>query len=126
MINQHTFEFLKNLENNNTKEWVDAHRLELNKVKDDVIAFAGVLVEEISKFDLTIRANPPFPKKCVTRLNRDMRFGKGKGPYKTDFYIVVGSQGIQGVAASYCVHVEAGNCFAGGGAPNPMGADLLN
>nr|GEV52260.1 aldehyde dehydrogenase family 3 member H1 [Tanacetum cinerariifolium] len=126
MIAQHTFDFLKRLEQNNSTDWVNAHRDELDETKADVVAFAAVLVKEISKFDSAIAANPPEPKKCVTRLNRDMRYGKSKGPYKTNFYVVVGAEGIQGVAASYCVYLESGKCFVGGGAPNPMGADLLN
>lgn len=126
MLRGQTFDFLKRLGDNNTREWVDAHRDELDDAKNDVIAFASVITSEISKFDPAIAENPPEPRKCVTRLNRDMRFGKGKEPYKTDFYIVVGVQGIQGVAASYAVHVEPGNCFAGGGAPNPRGANLAS
>ncbi len=125
MLHQQTFNFLKCLGENNTREWADANRDEMNDAKSDVTAFAALIVSEICKFDPVIAKDPPEPRKCVTRLNRDMRFGKGKGPYKTDFYIVVGLQGIQGLAASYAVHVEPGNCFAGGGAPNPMGPDLL-
>lgn len=125
MLHQHTFDFLKRLGENNTREWADLHRNELNDAESDVVAFASVVLSEICEFDPAIAKNRPEPRKCVTRLNRDMRFGKGKGPYKTDFYIVVGLQGIQGIAASYAVHVEPGNCFAGGGAPNPMGPDLL-
>ncbi len=53
-----------------------------------------------------------------------MRFGTGKPPYKTDYYIVIGTQGIQGPAASYAVHVGPGECFVGGGAPNPRGDEL--
>jgi len=126
MLHQDTFDFLKRLKNNNTAEWVDDHRDDLSNTKRDVVEFASVIVDEISKFDPSIKKRPPRPETCVTRLNRDMRFGTRKGPYKTDFYIVVGLQGIQGVAASYAVHVEPGNCFAGGGTPNPKGADLLN
>src|SRR5205809_508452 len=113
MISQHTFDFLTRLDQNNSNEWVNAHRDELTETKNDVIAFAAILVEEISKFDPAIGLNPPQAKKCVTRLNRDMRLARGRGPYKKDFYLVVGTEGIQGVAASYCVHIEAGNCFVG-------------
>ena len=126
MISQHTFDFLTRLDQNNSTEWVNAHRDELTETKNDVIAFTAILVEEISKFDPAIRLKPPQAKKCVTRLNRDMRLARGRGPYKKDFYLVVGTEGIQDVAASYCVHIEAGNCFVGGGTPNPKGVDLLN
>lgn len=125
MITQNTFTFLDKLKSNNSKEWMDANRTEYEQMKTELVEFATFLVQEIAAFDPSIRKKLPEPKKCITRINRDMRFGKGKGPYKTDFYIVVGTEGIQGLAASYCVHVEPGNCFAGGGAPNPKGPDLL-
>jgi uncharacterized protein (TIGR02453 family) len=126
MLSQRTFDFLKRLEKNNSTDWANAHRDELNETKNDVLSFAEVIIDELCKLDPAIAQNRPQPKKCVTRLNRDMRLARGRGPYKNNFYIVVGLQGIQGVAASYCVHVEPGNCFVGGGTPNPVGPDLLN
>lgn len=126
MISAKTFEFLKNLQNNNTKEWMGSHRNEYYDMKSEVEYFASEMIKEISKFDSMIRSRPPHPTKCVTRLTRDMRFPTTKGPYKSDYYVVVGYEGIQGVAASYAVHIEPGNCFVGGGTPNPKGIHLLN
>ncbi|GJD41922.1 DUF2461 domain-containing protein [Methylobacterium bullatum] len=126
MLQQDSFDFLARLKNNNSTQWAHDHQDEMYRTKNDVTEFAACIVAEVSKFDEAIAKKPPKPETCVTRLNRDMRFGKGKGPYKTDFYIVVGLQGIQGLAASYAVHIEPGNCFVGGGAPNPKGPDLLN
>ena len=57
--------------------------------------------------------------KCLTRLNRDMRFAKGAPPYKTDFYIVLNAAGKNSDRAFYYLHVEPGNCFVGGGVYNP-------
>lgn len=125
MLDPRTFDFLRDVADNNSKDWMDAHRDRYRAAVDDVTTFAGHLVEQISAFDPAIAAHPPRPDKCVTRLARDMRFGHGKGTYKTDWYVVVGLQGIQGLAASYAVHIEPGNCFAGGGAPKTRGADLL-
>jgi uncharacterized protein (TIGR02453 family) len=126
MLRQGTLDFLIRLKSNNSTEWARKHRDEMNDAKRDIVDFASKIVREISIFDGSIAKNQPDPEKCVTRLNRDMRFGSKTGPYKSDFYVVVGVQGIQGVAASYAVHIEPGNCFVGGGAPNPKGADLLN
>jgi uncharacterized protein (TIGR02453 family) len=126
MITSNTFNFLKSLKDNNSKEWMKDHRHEYYTTKNNVEDFASNLIYEISKFDEMIASRPPHPTKCVTRLTRDMRFPTTKGPYKWDYYVVVGYQGIQGLAASYAVHIEPGNCFVGGGTPNPKGIDLLN
>jgi len=126
MITAETLAFLTNIRDHNTKEWMEANRKEYLEMKANVEDFASDLVNEISKFDNLIASRPPHPTKCVTRLTRDMRFPTTKGPYKWDYYVVVGYQGIQGLAASYAVHIEPGNCFAGGGTPNPKGIDLLN
>lgn len=125
MIDQRTFKFLDLLAANNSKEWMDDHRREYRSMRADVVDFAAEIIDQITQFDPAIRARRPDPATCITRLARDLRFGRGKGSYKTDYYIVVGLEGIQGVAASYCVHLEKDNCFAGAGAPNPRGADLL-
>lgn len=123
MINTSTFEFLKQLRANNDRDWMAQHRDRYLHARDDVRSFADELIAGISAFDPAIAARPPVAAACVTRINR--RFPRDIGPYKTDFYIVIGKQGIQGVAASYAVHVEPGNNFVGGGAPNPRGDDLL-
>jgi len=60
------------------------------------------------------------PKKCLTRLNRDLRFAKDKTPYKTDYYIVLNKNGKNSPSAFYYLHIEPNNCFVGGGVYNPQ------
>ncbi|QHC61059.1 DUF2461 domain-containing protein [Rathayibacter sp. VKM Ac-2760] len=125
MLNKTTFDFLRTLRENDSQAWMASHREEYRAARDDVIAFAGELITTVSAFDPVIARASLRPEKSVTRLVRDRRFGADRPPYKTDYYIVIGTQGIQGPAASYAVHVEPGNCFVGGGAPNPTGEELL-
>jgi uncharacterized protein (TIGR02453 family) len=75
--------FLKNLENNNNKEWFDQHREK----------YQNFFVEPLK--DLTEHMGDLFTKKLpglnalpkvngsLFRINRDIRFSKDKRPYKT-------------------------------------------
>jgi len=56
-----------------------------------------------------------IPKKCLTRVNRDLRFSKDKTPYKNYVLVVFNKNAPQPNTAGYYVHIEPGNCMAGGG-----------
>jgi len=120
MIQISTFRFLSELKTNNSKFWVDQHRAESDAAKADVAAMAGELIDRLGKIDPTIKEARLDGVKCLTRLNRDMRFANGAPPYKTDFYIVLNSAGKKSERAFYYLHVEPGNCFVGGGVYNPQ------
>jgi len=48
------------------------------------------LITAVANFDNTISIAYLDPKKCITRLNRDLRFAKNKTPNKTNniiFYL---------------------------------------
>ena len=78
------------------------------------------LITSTSDFDKTISNAYLDPKKCITRLNRDLRFAKDKTPYKTDYYIVLNKNGKNSPSAFYYLHIEPDNCFVGGGVYNPQ------
>ena len=63
-------------------------------------------------------------KKCMFRINRDIRFSKNKDPYKTNFgsYFSKGGKTIQ--CAGYYFHVEPGASFIAGGYWMPPSPDL--
>lgn len=124
MIQTSTFHFLSELKTNNSKSWMDQHRAESHTAKADVAAMAGKLIDRLGKIDPAIKQGGLDGAKCLTRLNRDMRFAKGASPYKTDFYIVLNSAGKKSERAFYYLHVEPGNCFVGGGVYNPQPGPL--
>lgn len=124
MIATSTFDFLKGIASHNEKEWLDQHRDAYEAAKADLADLAGALIDRSGEFDDKVGKANGDPVRCVSRLNRDMRFTKGKPPYKTDFFISLGVGELQSTA-SYYVHVEPGACYAGGGvfttAPEALG-----
>lgn len=124
MINNSTLDFLKNLKFNNSKEWLDQNREGYENTKTDVLTLAAELISSLSEIDSTISNAFLDPKKCITRLNRDLRFSKDKTPYKTDYYIVLNKFGKNSPAAFYFLHIEPDNCFVGGGVYNPQPEQL--
>jgi len=120
MINKNTLKFLKDLKANNSKEWLDDNRKLYEDAKNDILTLTSELITSISDLDKTISNAYLDPKKCITRLNRDLRFAKDKTPYKTDYYIVLNKNGKNSSSAFYYLHIEADNCFVGGGVYNPQ------
>jgi len=124
MINNNTLSFLKDLKLNNSKEWLDDHRVVYENAKNDVLTLTSELIASLSGLDNTISKAFLDPKKCITRLNRDLRFAKDKTPYKTDYYIVLNKNGKNSPSAFYFLHIEPANCFVGGGVYNPQPEQL--
>lgn len=114
MIATSTFDFLKGIASHNEKEWFDLHRDAYEAAKADLADLAGALIGRADEFDEKAGKANPDPARCISRINRDMRFAKGKPPYKTDFFVSLGVGELQSTA-SYYVHVEPGGCYAGGG-----------
>jgi len=124
MINKQTLKFLKDLKVNNSKEWLDENRVKYDFTKNDILTLTEQLITAVADFDNTISNAYLDPKKCITRLNRDLRFAKDKTPYKTDYYIVLNKDGKNSPSAFYFLHIEPYNCFVGGGVYNPQPEQL--
>ncbi len=120
MINKSTLKFLIELELNNSKEWLFENKEAYENTKNDILTLTSELIVSISDLDKTISNASLDPKKCITRLNRDLRFAKDKTPFKTDYYIVLNKNGKNSPSAFYYLHIEPDNCFVGGGVYNPQ------
>jgi uncharacterized protein (TIGR02453 family) len=117
MIHPSTFDFLRDLDAHNHKEWFDEHRDRYQAARKDVIAFIDQLIEEIAAFDPAVRGLEA--KQCLFRINRDVRFSKNKDPYKTNFGASISRGGRSSVFAGYYLHLQPGDVFAGGGLHMP-------
>jgi uncharacterized protein (TIGR02453 family) len=124
MIQAATLKFLKDLKKNNVKEWFDDNRKAYENAKDDFIEFTQQLINGVSKFDNAILQAQLDPKKCITRLNRDVRFSKDKSPYKTNFFAMINQGGKKSNLACYYLQLQPGNSFTGGGVYMPMPPEL--
>lgn len=72
--------FFSDLEKNNNKEWFHSNKkVYENHVKKPMVRFVTDVVSELQKLDSNIQVDP---KKCIGRINRDIRFSKDKTPYK--------------------------------------------
>lgn len=75
-----TFQFFKDLKENNYKEWFDAHKDVyekelLNPLKALVTTLSPAMYNIDQSFELR-------PHRCLSRIYRDIRFSKNKDPYK--------------------------------------------
>jgi|SRR6185312_2221645 len=114
MIQRRTFEFLKELVENNNRDWFQANKERYEAAREDVIVFTAGLLKELHKIDPGID-DTLEAKKCVMRIYRDIRFSKDKTPYKNHFGVSVPSKGTKAGRAEYYLHISPGNSFIAGG-----------
>jgi len=77
-------QFFKALEKNNNKEWFHANKKTYEEfVKIPMKNFVTDLLAELKKKDGEIQVEA---KKCLGRINRDIRFSKDKTPYNIRFF----------------------------------------
>ncbi|MFC1564204.1 DUF2461 domain-containing protein [candidate division KSB1 bacterium] len=82
-----TFDFLKDLGENNSKKWFDKNR---SGYENHVIGPMRTLVEELGDFMLTV--DPAFEiapavNKTISRIYRDTRFSKDKRPFRNNMWL---------------------------------------
>lgn len=117
MLSQDLISFLSELKQNNHKEWFDLNRNRYQKLRKDFIDFIDKLIPQIAEYDSNI--NGLEGKKCVFRINRDIRFSPDKTPYKTNVGAYISQGGKKGPFAGYYLHIEPGGSFLAGGIYQP-------
>ncbi len=115
-------QFLKELSENNNREWFNDNRKQYEESRDKVIFLTDILINEIGKFDSNVRGLSP--KDCVYRIFRDVRFSKDKRPYKTNFGSFICKGGRKSMNPGYYFHIEPGGSFIGGGIYMPPAEPL--
>ncbi len=115
------FEFLKNLTQNNNREWFTEHKNRYTESQQNVIAFLEDLIREMSAFDEELAKIDA--KKSLFRIYRDTRFSKDKIPYKTNFGASLG-MGKGSRKGGYYLHLEPGKSFIAGGIYMPESSVL--
>ena len=106
--------FLKELKNNNNREWFAENKVWYDDVKSDFEKISKELILEIAKFDDEIKHVEA--KDCVFRIYRDTRFSKDKTPYKTHFGVFIASAGgRKSQRGGYYLHLDPDGCFVGMG-----------
>jgi uncharacterized protein (TIGR02453 family) len=118
---QVTFNFLRQLAQNNNKAWFDAHRADYAAAK---LQFEALLEDLIMNFGPVEDLLGMSPKDFTFRINRDVRFSNDKSPYKTNMAASLGRGGKKSHRLSYYLHLQPGESFIGGGIYMPEGDQL--
>ena len=117
-------DFFKDLSANNHKDWFDENRKRYEaEIKKPFEVFTQDAIDALAK------VNPELAsldyKKCIFRINRDIRFSKDKSPYKTNmsgYYKRAGASR----RGSYFFSIEpGGQTLVGGGFYGPNKEDLF-
>jgi uncharacterized protein (TIGR02453 family) len=114
MIKSQTIEFLKQLIDNNNREWFQSNKAAYESARENVVEFATELIKLMHQIDPDID-DALDPKKAVMRIYRDIRFSKDKTPYKNNFGIGIPSSGLRNGGAEYYCHITPGESFIAGG-----------
>lgn len=111
------FEFLKQIKENNNREWFAEHKLVYQAIMEENKAFFAQIYAELSKHD-HLSGMHQF------RIYKDVRFSKDKSPYKTNLGVGY-SRTKPLLRGGYYIHLEPDNSFVGGGFWGPNAEDLL-
>lgn len=115
-------DFLSELAENNSKEWMDANKKRYLESKEELLEDVGVILKGLAEWEPAFEAFKP--KDCVFRQNRDVRFSANKAPYKTNFAAYFSPKGKKSEGPGYYLHIQPGQSFIGGGIWMPMGETL--
>lgn len=112
MVRPETFQFLRDLQNNNSKAWVDANRDSWDAARENFISIVWQFINHAKRYDARISLAGIDPKRSFTRLNRDPRTRHGRPPYKPGSTVFANPDSTV-ETFGYFLHVEPGLCHAG-------------
>jgi len=105
--------FLKDLNVNNTFEWMKNNKKYYEQAKSEFEIFLLELINNIYIFDNSIKLCPP--KELIFKLNRDTRFSDDKSPYNPSFRAHISKNGKLPIPVGYYISIKPGNIILGGG-----------
>ena len=122
MIQSSSIAFLRDLRENNHREWFHDNKKRYENYKKNYLEIVSFLLKELQNFDF--RLAELQVKNCTFRINRDIRFSKDKSPYKTHMSVWIPMGTGKKNTPGYYFHIEEGNCFVAGGMYMPEQEDL--
>lgn len=116
-ISKGVFDFLKELKNNNNRDWFEAHKTDFKKHQSEVKSFLEAVKTNLNHHD-------DIEKMKLFRIYRDVRFSKDKTPYKSHFAGSFSRLGAH-LRGGYYVHLKPGESFLATGFWDPNKEDLF-
>lgn len=110
---QHTLDFLRDLRDNNNREWFNQNRSRYEAART---AFEDFIGELIQRFDAVDDLGSLSPEQTMYRINRDVRFSPDKSPYKIAMGALLGKDGRKTMGRAYYFQAQPdGNSMVAGG-----------
>lgn len=118
MLSQSTLQFLRELAENNNRDWFTENRKRYETSKKDLEKLVEAVLKGVNEFESLPNTEV---KDCIFRINRDVRFSKDKSPYKQWFSAAIGPGGRHSGRTDFYLHIQPGESFLGAGmwAPTP-------
>jgi uncharacterized protein (TIGR02453 family) len=119
-INKDAIDFLKDLSENNNREWFNTHKDRYTQAHNNIIAFADSLITEMNKHDHIETASG---RKSLFRIYKDVRFSKEKTPYNGHWSGAF-KRATKKLRGGYYFRIEPGNSRVAGGFFGPLPDDM--
>ena len=121
-----TFKFQRDLAKNNNRTWFAANKPRYEKVlRQPFLCLIADLQAPLAKISPRYVADARAQGGSLFRIHRDTRFANDKTPYKTWAGARFAHERRREIEApSFYVHIQPGDCFAGGGIWDPEPATL--
>lgn len=125
MLSHHSLQFLRNLEQNNNREWFHANRKDYDQTKEEFEKLSQEILTGVAQFQENLLNTSV--KSCILRINRDIRFSADKSPYKKYVAAGFGPGGKSSGKVDFYLHIQPNNeSFLGGGMWAPTGTQLAS
>lgn len=108
------FNFLRELANNNSKEWMDQNRARYHQVRNDFIDWLGNLDKELQRIDPEYVPTPG--RSAIHRINNNLMFHPDKPVYKNHFGATMDRVKRK---SDFYLHFGINECFIGIGYYHP-------
>jgi len=115
-LTKKSLEFLKDLSQNNDRNWFAEHKPRYEEANAEFKAFFAAVHDEVLKWD-------QIEKMKVFRIYRDVRFSKNKAPYKSNLSGSLTRDGRMR-RGGFFFSFSPGESFVGGGFWGPESKDL--
>jgi uncharacterized protein (TIGR02453 family) len=112
-LHPETFRFLKDLKENNQRDWFNGHKDLFLKIKEDLETYVDALIQDFLPFEPSIQGLTG--KKSVMRIYRDVRFSLDKSPYKVNFGASFHDPNRKGNFPGYFLSIGPESSFLAGG-----------
>lgn len=116
-IEKDTLDFLSDLKENNTREFMQDNKKRYQAAKKDAEDFVTALIDRLADLDSAIMLLEP--KDVMFRLHRDVRFSKDKTPYKTHFSAAIAKGGKKSDSAGFYFQISPDKLWLAGGVFRP-------